>query len=287
MSENKDFKDLNDILTSNDSEQDLDLLSIDNKKNKQKDEKNNKEDNSLQVKKSFNLKRLLLTSVLPSVSLGLIGLISGVVLGGSSATPINNTPVISSISNGVSLVDRVSDVKDSQLKALESKVKAINNSASSGDVKLEAISINSKISNATLSILDSLLQDVLNDNPKKSVVDKIASYKKHFSISEPVNGELDDFSKQVQMNMESFINSESIAQQLNTEVAKSGVPIVSLLSMLADNSVIYQVIVPAVTAKGDVYNVLYLVKLSDANKVIAMSYEGYIDGSDGLHYFES
>ena len=100
---------------------------------------------------------------------------------------------------------------------------------------------------------------------------------------------MSDINKQILENLNTFVDGDSLSNQLKLETAKAGIPFVSILAFLSDNSAIYQVIVPTVTSDSKVYNTLYIVRLSSTNKVMAMSYEGYLLGieSDGLNYFNS
>ena len=305
----KDVMDLDDLLNENsddltmdiDSDNQLedknletidDLLTADssNKKSKNK-EKKQKNKKTKEKSGGYKFKYFVLGTFLPVLIIGIAAFIGGILISDTPATSGSanqNSQVIDSISKGVSIVDRVSDVKDSQLLALNSKISNVLNENNSAPANDQLKIINDQISSATTSSIDSLMMDVLNDNTTKTRDERIVALKKHFDIPED-ESTMSDINKQILENLNTFVDGDNLSNQLKLETAKAGIPFVSILAFLSDNSAIYQVIVPTVTSDSKVYNTLYIVRLSSTNKVMAMSYEGYLLGieSDGLNYFNS
>lgn len=269
-----------------------DLLTADssNKKLKNKGKKP-KSKKTKEKSGGYKFKYFVLGTFLPVLIIGIAAFLGGILISDTSATSggtNQNLQVIDSISKGVSIVDRVSDVKDSQLLALNSKISNVLNENGSAPANDQLKIINDQISSATTSSIDSLMMDVLNDNTTKTRDERIVALKKHFDIPED-ESTMSDMNKQILENLKTFVDGDSLSNQLKLETAKAGIPFVSILAFLSDNSVIYQVTVPTVTSDSKIYNTLYIVRLSSTNKVMAMSYEGYLSGveSDGLNYFNS
>lgn len=271
-----------------------DLLTVDNnnnnkkQKNKGKKPKNNK---PKEKSSGYKFKYFVLGTFLPVLVIGIAAFLGGILISDTPATSgsINqNSQVIDSISKGVSIVDRVSDVKDSQLLALNSKISNILNENNSTLANDQLKIINGQISSATTGSIDSLMTDALNDNTNKTREERIVALKKHFDIPED-ESTMSDINKQILENLNTFVDGDSLSNQLKLETAKAGIPFVSILAFLSDSSIIYQVTVPTVTSDSKIYNTLYIVRLSSTNKVMAMSYEGYLSGveGDGLNYFNS
>ena len=278
--EDKNLKTIDDLLTADSSNK--------KSKNKEKKQKNKK---TKEKSGGYKFKYFVLGTFLPVLIIGIAAFLGGILISDTPATSGSanqNSQVIDSISKGVSIVNRVSDVKDSQLLALNSKISNVLNENDSAPANDQLKIINDQISSATTSSIDSLMMDVLNDNTTKTRDERIAALKKHFDIPED-ESTMSDINKQILENLNTFVDGDSLSNQLKVETAKAGIPFVSILAFLSDNSAVYQVIVPTVTSDSKVYNTLYIVRLSSTNKVMAMSYEGYLLGieSDGLNYFNS
>lgn len=254
--------------------------------------KKDKKEKRTQVKKAKEKKKgkigkILLATVLPT-SVALIGgLILGVMMGGSSSAP--QAKPIEAISNKVSLEDRVSDIKDSQMSALNAQI--ANLLKNTTDVDNKAAVVNGLINQSIKDNLNGLMGAVLADNPNKSDAERVANIKQYFEIQENTANDLkqkmDEQSQQVTDNMNNFVKSNSLAKQLGTATAKAGNVFASALAVDRDLSTIYQVIVPTMANDNTVYETLYVVRLDSGNKVTAMSYIGYVNGDEGTGYYNS
>ena len=271
--ESDSFGDDNDLLNSEDDKK--------QKKAKRAEAKKDKEKNKGKVGK------ILLTSVLPASVTLIGGLVLGLMMGNTSTTP--QVKPIEAISNKVSLEDRVSNIKDSQMSALNAQI--ANLLKNTTDVDNKAAVVNGLINQAIKDNLNNLMGAVLADNPNKSDAERVANIKQYFEIQENTASDLkqkvDDQTKQVTDNMNNFVASNSLAKQLGTSTAKAGNVFASVLAVDRDLSTIYQVIVPTVANDNTVYETLYIVRLNSGNKVTAMSYIGYVNGDEGTGYYDS
>lgn len=271
--ESDSFGDEDDLLNSEDDTK--------QKKAKRAEAKKEKEKNKGKVGK------ILLTSVLPASVTLIGGLVLGLMMGSTSTTP--QVKPIEAISNKVSLEDRVSNIKDSQMSALNAQI--ANLLKNTTDVDNKAAVVNGLINQAIKENLNNLMGAVLADNPNKSDAERVANIKQYFEIQENTASDLkqkvDDQTKQVTDNMNNFVASNSLAKQLGTSTAKAGNVFASVLAVDRDLSTIYQVIVPTVANDNTVYETLYIVRLNSGNKVTAMSYIGYVNGDEGTGYYDS
>lgn len=271
--ESDSFGDDDDLLNSEDDKK--------QKKAKRAEAKKDKEKNKGKVGK------ILLTSVLPASVTLIGGLVLGLMMGNTSTAP--QVKPIEAISNKVSLEDRVSNIKDSQMSALNAQI--ANLLKNTTDVDNKAAVVNGLINQAIKDNLNNLMGAVLADNPNKSDAERVANIKQYFEIQENTASDLkqkvDDQTKQVTDNMNNFVASNSLAKQLSTSTAKAGNVFASVLAVDRDLSTIYQVIVPTVANDNTVYETLYIVRLNSGNKVTAMSYIGYVNGDEGTGYYDS
>lgn len=255
-------------------------------------DKKDKKEKRVQAKKAKEknkgkIGKILLATVLPTSAALIGGLILGVMMGGSSSAP--QAKPIEAISNKVSLEDRVSDIKDSQMSALNAQI--ANLLKNTTDVDNKAAVVNGLINQSIKDNLNSLMGAVLADNPNKSDAERVANIKQYFEIQENTANDLkqkmDEQSRQVTDNMNNFVKSNSLAKQLGTSTAKAGNVFASVLAVDRDLSTIYQVIVPTMANDNTVYETLYVVRLDSGNKVTAMSYIGYVNGDEGTGYYNS
>lgn len=271
--ESDSFGDDDDLLNSEDDKK--------QKKAKRAEAKKEKE------KSKGKVGKILLTSVLPASVTLIGGLVLGLMMGNTSTTP--QVKPIEAISNKVSLEDRVSNIKDSQMSALNAQI--ANLLKNTTDVDNKAAVVNGLINQAIKDNLNNLMGAVLADNPNKSDAERVANIKQYFEIQENTASDLkqkvDDQTKQVTDNMNNFVASNSLAKQLGTSTAKAGNVFASVLAVDRDLSTIYQVIVPTVANDNTVYETLYIVRLNSGNKVTAMSYIGYVNGDEGTGYYDS
>ncbi len=273
--ESSSFGDDDDLLNEADDD--------DKKKKKEKRTEAKKE----KEKSKGKVGKILLASVLPASVTLIGGLVLGMMMGSTSTTP--QVKPIEAISNKVSLEDRVSNIKDSQMSALNAQI--ANLLKNTTDVDNKAAVVNGLINQAIKDNLNNLMGAVLADNPNKSDNERIANIKQYFEIQENTASDLkqkvDDQTKQVTDNMNNFVASNSLAKQLGTSTAKAGNVFASVLAVDRDLSTIYQVIVPTVANDNTVYETLYIVRLNSGNKVTAMSYIGYVNGDEGTGYYDS
>lgn len=271
--ESDSFGDDDDLLNSEDDKK--------QKKAKRAEAKKEKE------KSKGKVGKILLVSVLPASVTLIGGLVLGMMMGSTSTTP--QVKPIEAISNKVSLEDRVSNIKDSQMSALNAQI--ANLLKNTTDVDNKAAVVNGLINQAIKDNLNNLMGAVLADNPNKSDAERVANIKQYFEIQENTASDLkqkvDDQTKQVTDNMNNFVASNSLAKQLGTSTAKAGNVFASVLAVDRDLSTIYQVIVPTVANDNTVYETLYIVRLNSGNKVTAMSYIGYVNGDEGTGYYDS
>lgn len=271
--ESDSFGDDDDLLNSEDDKK--------QKKAKRAEAKKEKE------KSKGKVGKILLASVLPASVTLIGGLVLGLMMGSTSTTP--QVKPIEAISNKVSLEDRVSNIKDSQMSALNAQI--ANLLKNTTDVDNKAAVVNGLINQAIKDNLNNLMGAVLADNPNKSDAERVANIKQYFEIQENTASDLkqkvDDQTKQVTDNMNNFVASNSLAKQLGTSTAKAGNVFASVLAVDRDLSTIYQVIVPTVANDNTVYETLYIVRLNSGNKVTAMSYIGYVNGDEGTGYYDS
>lgn len=303
MAKNDDFLDL-DALDEfeevkeekpNDESEDIESSSFgddDDLLNEADDDKKKKKEKRTEAKKEKEkskgkVGKILLASVLPASVTLIGGLVLGMMMGSTSTTP--QVKPIEAISNKVSLEDRVSNIKDSQMSALNAQI--ANLLKNTTDVDNKAAVVNGLINQAIKENLNNLMGAVLADNPNKSDNERIANIKQYFEIQENTASDLkqkvDDQTKQVTDNMNNFVASNSLAKQLGTSTAKAGNVFASVLAVDRDLSTIYQVIVPTVANDNTVYETLYIVRLNSGNKVTAMSYIGYVNGDEGTGYYDS
>lgn len=303
MAKNDDFLDL-DALDEfeevkeekpNDEFEDIESSSFgddDDLLNEADDDKKKKKEKRTEAKKEKEkskgkVGKILLASVLPASVTLIGGLVLGMMMGSTSTIP--QVKPIEAISNKVSLEDRVSNIKDSQMSALNAQI--ANLLKNTTDVDNKAAVVNGLINQAIKENLNNLMGAVLADNPNKSDNERIANIKQYFEIQENTASDLkqkvDDQTKQVTDNMNNFVASNSLAKQLGTSTAKAGNVFASVLAVDRDLSTIYQVIVPTVANDNTVYETLYIVRLNSGNKVTAMSYIGYVNGDEGTGYYDS
>lgn len=303
MAKNDDFLDL-DALDEfeevkeekpNDEFEDIESSSFgddDDLLNEADDDKKKKKEKRTEAKKEKEkskgkVGKILLASVLPASVTLIGGLVLGMMMGSTSTTP--QVKPIEAISNKVSLEDRVSNIKDSQMSALNAQI--ANLLKNTTDVDNKAAVVNGLINQAIKDNLNNLMGAVLADNPNKSDNERIANIKQYFEIQENTASDLkqkvDDQTKQVTDNLNNFVASNSLAKQLGTSTAKAGNVFASVLAVDRDLSTIYQVIVPTVANDNTVYETLYIVRLNSGNKVTAMSYIGYVNGDEGTGYYDS
>ena len=279
---NDEFEDIESSSFGNDDDL-LNEADDDKKKKKEKRTEAKKE----KEKSKGKVGKILLASVLPASVTLIGGLVLGMMMGSTSTTP--QVKPIEAISNKVSLEDRVSNIKDSQMSALNAQI--ANLLKNTTDVDNKAAVVNGLINQAIKDNLNNLMGAVLADNPNKSDNERIANIKQYFEIQENTASDLkqkvDDQTKQVTDNMNNFVASNSLAKQLGTSTAKAGNVFASVLAVDRDLSTIYQVIVPTVANDNTVYETLYIVRLNSGNKVTAMSYIGYVNGDEGTGYYDS
>lgn len=285
VKEEKPSDEFEDIESSSFGDDDDLLNEADDDKKKKKEKRT--EAKKEKEKSKGKVGKILLASVLPASVTLIGGLVLGMMMGSTSTTP--QVKPIEAISNKVSLEDRVSNIKDSQMSALNAQI--ANLLKNTTDVDNKAAVVNGLINQAIKENLNNLMGAVLADNPNKSDNERIANIKQYFEIQENTASDLkqkvDDQTKQVTDNMNNFVASNSLAKQLGTSTAKAGNVFASVLAVDRDLSTIYQVIVPTVANDNTVYETLYIVRLNSGNKVTAMSYIGYVNGDEGTGYYDS
>jgi hypothetical protein len=285
VKEEKPNDEFEDIESSSFGDDDDLLNEADGDKKKKKEKRT--EAKKEKEKSKGKVGKILLASVLPASVTLIGGLVLGMMMGSTSTTP--QVKPIEAISNKVSLEDRVSNIKDSQMSALNAQI--ANLLKNTTDVDNKAAVVNGLINQAIKDNLNNLMGAVLADNPNKSDNERIANIKQYFEIQENTASDLkqkvDDQTKQVTDNMNNFVASNSLAKQLGTSTAKAGNVFASVLAVDRDLSTIYQVIVPTVANDNTVYETLYIVRLNSGNKVTAMSYIGYVNGDEGTGYYDS
>lgn len=285
VKEEKPNDEFEDIESSSFGDDDDLLNEVDDDKKKKKEKRT--EAKKEKEKSKGKVGKILLASVLPASVTLIGGLVLGMMMGSTSTTP--QVKPIEAISNKVSLEDRVSNIKDSQMSALNAQI--ANLLKNTTDVDNKAAVVNGLINQAIKENLNNLMGAVLADNPNKSDNERIANIKQYFEIQENTASDLkqkvDDQTKQVTDNMNNFVASNSLAKQLGTSTAKAGNVFASVLAVDRDLSTIYQVIVPTVANDNTVYETLYIVRLNSGNKVTAMSYIGYVNGDEGTGYYDS
>ena len=285
VKEEKPNDEFEDIESSSFGDDDDLLNEADDDKKKKKEKRT--EAKKEKEKSKGKVGKILLASVLPASVTLIGGLVLGMMMGSTSTTP--QVKPIEAISNKVSLEDRVSNIKDSQMSALNAQI--ANLLKNTTDVDNKAAVVNGLINQAIKDNLNNLMGAVLADNPNKSDNERIANIKQYFEIQENTASDLkqkvDDQTKQVTDNMNNFVASNSLAKQLGTSTAKAGNVFASVLAVDRDLSTIYQVIVPTVANDNTVYETLYIVRLNSGNKVTAMSYIGYVNGDEGTGYYDS
>lgn len=285
VKEEKPNDEFEDIESSSFGDDDDLLNEADDGKKKKKEKRT--EAKKEKEKSKGKVGKILLASVLPASVTLIGGLVLGMMMGSTSTTP--QVKPIEAISNKVSLEDRVSNIKDSQMSALNAQI--ANLLKNTTDVDNKAAVVNGLINQAIKDNLNNLMGAVLADNPNKSDNERIANIKQYFEIQENTASDLkqkvDDQTKQVTDNMNNFVASNSLAKQLGTSTAKAGNVFASVLAVDRDLSTIYQVIVPTVANDNTVYETLYIVRLNSGNKVTAMSYIGYVNGDEGTGYYDS
>lgn len=264
-----------------DKHEDLDdLLNEDSsKKQKEKKQQAKKE----KKKKKGGIGSVLLKTVLPATLTLIGGFVGGIILG--NAPVQSTTKSIDAISNKVSLEDRVSNIKDAQMSALNAQIGDLLKEKT--DIDNKAVLVNGLINQAVKDNLNNFFGAVLTDNYQKSEAERVANIKQYFDINENNGSKLDEYSQQIQNNMNNFVASNSLAKQLKTTTAKAGNVFASILAVDKDLSTIYQVVVPTVTEDNTVYQTLYVVRVNTTNKITVVSYVGYVDGDEGTGYFES
>lgn len=303
MAKNDDFLDLDALdefeevkeEKQNDEFEDIESSSFgddDDLLNEADDDKKKKKEKRTEAKKEKEkskgkVGKILLASVLPASVTLIGGLVLGMMMGSTSTTP--QVKPIEAISNKVSLEDRVSNIKDSQMSALNAQI--ANLLKNTTDVDNKAAVVNGLINQSIKDNLNNLMGAVLADNPNKSNAERVANIKQYFEIQENTVSDskqkVDDQTKQVTDNMNNFVASNSLAKQLGTSTAKAGNVFASVLAIDRDLSTIYQVIVPTIANDNTVYQTLYIVRLNSGNKVTAMSYVGYVNGDEGTGYYDS
>lgn len=285
VKEEKPKDEFEDIESSSFGDDDDLLNEADDDKKKKKEKRT--EAKKEKEKSKGKVGKILLASVLPASVTLIGGLVLGMMMGSTSTTP--QVKPIEAISNKVSLEDRVSNIKDSQMSALNAQI--ANLLKNTTDVDNKAAVVNGLINQAIKENLNNLMGAVLADNPNKSDAERVANIKQYFEIQENTASDLkqkvDDQTKQVTDNMNNFVASNSLAKQLGTSTAKAGNVFASVLAVDRDLSTIYQVIVPTVANDNTVYETLYIVRLNSGNKVTAMSYIGYVNGDEGTGYYDS
>ena len=285
VKEEKPKDEFEDIESSSFGDDDDLLNEADDDKKKKKEKRT--EAKKEKEKSKGKVGKILLASVLPASVTLIGGLVLGMMMGSTSTTP--QVKPIEAISNKVSLEDRVSNIKDSQMSALNAQI--ANLLKNTTDVDNKAAVVNGLINQAIKENLNNLMGAVLADNPNKSDNERIANIKQFFEIQENTASDLKqkvgDQTKQVTDNMNNFVASNSLAKQLGTSTAKAGNVFASVLAVDRDLSTIYQVIVPTVANDNTVYETLYIVRLNSGNKVTAMSYIGYVNGDEGTGYYDS
>lgn len=285
VKEEKPKNEFEDIESSSFGDDDDLLNEADDDKKKKKEKRT--EAKKEKEKSKGKVGKILLASVLPASVTLIGGLVLGMMMGSTSTTP--QVKPIEAISNKVSLEDRVSNIKDSQMSALNAQI--ANLLKNTTDVDNKAAVVNGLINQAIKENLNNLMGAVLADNPNKSDAERVANIKQYFEIQENTASDLkqkvDDQTKQVTDNMNNFVASNSLAKQLGTSTAKAGNVFASVLAVDRDLSTIYQVIVPTVANDNTVYETLYIVRLNSGNKVTAMSYIGYVNGDEGTGYYDS
>lgn len=285
VKEEKPKDEFEDIESSSFGDDDDLLNEADDDKKKKKEKRT--EAKKEKEKSKGKVGKILLASVLPASVTLIGGLVLGMMMGSTSTTP--QVKPIEAISNKVSLEDRVSNIKDSQMSALNAQI--ANLLKNTTDVDNKAAVVNGLINQAIKENLNNLMGAVLADNLNKSDAERVANIKQYFEIQENTASDLkqkvDDQTKQVTDNMNNFVASNSLAKQLGTSTAKAGNVFASVLAVDRDLSTIYQVIVPTVANDNTVYETLYIVRLNSGNKVTAMSYIGYVNGDEGTGYYDS
>lgn len=261
--------------------EDLDDLLNEEPSKKQKSEK--QQAKKEKKKKKGSIGKVLLKTVLPATLTLIGGFVGGIMLG--NAPVQSTTKSIDAISNKVSLEDRVSNIKDAQMSALNAQISDLLKEKT--DIDNKAVLVNGLINQAVKDNLNNFFGAVLTDNYQKSEAERVANIKQYFDINENNGSKLDEYSQQIQNNMNNFVASNSLAKQLKTTTAKAGNVFASILAVDKDLSTIYQVIVPTVTEDNTVYQTLYIVRVNTTNKITAVSYVGYVDGDEGTGYFDS
>lgn len=245
------------------------------------------------VKKESNTKGLLLKSVLPAtitliVGAG-VGLVLGASMGGSSDTTAKKQDVsVAAISGKTSLSNRLQSLSTSQIRAKDQQIADLteNGKVSSGTDDL-VVGVNNILATASTTTIEKLMKAVLDEKPGEEETARINRLKSFFAVSQTEATE-DDNVDQIQVNLENFVKNGSLSKSLDIQTAKAGNSFVSLVSYDKRQNATYQVITPVVTDDNLLLNVIYTVKLDPSNKVIAISYNGYVGGNfDPKGYFES
>lgn len=291
--EDENLIDEDDLLENvdGDAEEDEDELFEDKPKKKKKTQP--KKSKAQPKKPKRDVKKLLITSVIPAIAAFGVGALSTAVLMNSSAqsqsgtTRVNNKIAVTTINEETSLRKRLDTLNSSQLEAILQSMKALTvDNKIPENIGQESVQLNNLVVNAITTILDPLFTAILDEQPVSNEEERYTALSGYFDIDP--NSDQTDLNNKIVANLRAFIKHGSLSKTLNLKTAKAGQVFASLIGIDKYNQSYYQVIVPAMSENNDLYNVIYTVKLTTDNKVIAISYNGFIDGNvDAKLYYDS
>lgn len=278
MLENKEF-DLESL--DLDSEIEIDDISK-SKKSNNKNQKSNHSD----VKESRSITKILVKNVLPAIVSGSVCFILGIMSSGGSS---NEITTIKQIKSETSLSSRVNSIKDSELQALQSQLKSMTESYQRNSLSEQTLSINELI-DSDRDLIEKFMTEALNDDGSSDRTNMKTRVSQFFLIDEIKQEGVQQLSEETQKindNLNLFLNSKSLANQLNLQTSKVGISTISILFGNDMSHRMYQVIVPVATSNNEIHNVVYFVKVNNS-KIVSASYAGQFNGlADSSHYFDA
>lgn len=282
---NEEF-DLNDILSSNNDDNNIDNNNIDNKKkiNKKNDKIVENDEDAFNNK----LKNILLKSVLPAfltAILTILFLAFTIGLGGSkententNSIDLSNVPVVEQINDKVSLDEDIKLLQNAQADALQVQIQKLNEKIENdqnGKIKNNTKSI-TKMNDLAVSTLNPFFEEILKINKDIKENEKLI-IKRNLAKSINLDSLSDeDLKKSALLN--NIINQKSPAKDLNQNGVKAGTVFVALLGVKEDDTNILLVTVPF-TSENKTVITQYIVNMQDSN-IQSVDYIGYFNNKE-------
>lgn len=202
----------------------------------------------------------------------------GLTIGGGNSGTNRGQEVTASISSTVDLPSQIKELQSKQSLVLQGQLNNIVVDDNSNDISEILTTFNQQ------TAIDDFMTAVLSLNRADDVDTQYQSLSKYLA-SDSSTGADDNNVASVEENMYNLIGGNSWSKETDSQTAKSGNSLISIMTGSNKEDYYYQVIVPATNEKRDNTNVVYFLHTDSSGKVANCVYGGAINSDDNANMY--